>query len=101
MNWFFYTSISTVSTVPNTYATNINPVAFSTTVTLTRFSFGWLKWIGQGISLNAQVVSPTQPNIQVGRVPIGQPAVYSRPTGPTVLSGQETTLPHAFTVGTL
>ncbi|GKE25560.1 ribonuclease H-like domain-containing protein [Tanacetum coccineum] len=76
------TAPNTMSTAPNTLATNIRPVAFSTTISPP-----------PGFPL---VVTPTQPNIQVGYVPVvhqaqfisnaGQPAVPSGPTGPTSAS---------------
>ncbi|GJW00307.1 hypothetical protein Tco_1555558 [Tanacetum coccineum] len=61
--------------------------------------------------LNPLIVSPNQPLPQVARVATvyqaqpasiaGQPVVHIGAPGPTVIPGQETTLPHSFSVMTL
>ncbi|GJS91335.1 hypothetical protein Tco_0773971 [Tanacetum coccineum] len=91
------TSTSTASTNTMNIATNTvpvthpvgSPIAFQTSGPTTNYP-GVLYYQGLGSAQQVHTVTP-----------VAQPVAPPGSTGSTVTSGQATTLPHAFTVGTL
>ncbi|GJY77602.1 ribonuclease H-like domain-containing protein [Tanacetum coccineum] len=103
-------TVNNQSTTPPQHITistlNVNPVAFHATASPTTIPPGLIYYVP-----SAQQLSPVPQPVNYVSVPPGftypsaqhlsLPAAHSGSTGPTVTPGQETTLPHAFTAGTL